>query len=199
MLAFIEGVVVAETALGVVLENQGLGYDILTTRQTREELEIGQTARLFVYEQIREDRHDLYGFLDQGSKQLFEFLRTVSGVGPKMALSLLSLDGLRELQLAIIEGDSKHLSSAAGVGPKLAERVSLELKDKLSKLHFDASGASQKSDKVDEAAAGLQFLGLSSDEAQSALEEIDASIGTEERIKQALKRHDRPPVKRQGS
>ena len=199
MLAFIEGVVVAETALGVVLENQGLGYDILTTHQTREELEIGQTAKLFVYEQIREDRHDLYGFLDQGSKQLFEFLRTVSGVGPKMALSLLSLGGLRELQLAIIEGDSKYISSAAGVGPKLAERISLELRDKLSKLHFDASGSSQKPAEVDEAAVGLQFLGLSSDEAQSALEEIDANIGTEERIKQALRRHGQPPVKRQGN
>ena len=177
MLAFIEGTIVVETALGVILENQGLGYDILTTRQTREELEVGQTVRLFIYEQIREDRHDLYGFLDQGSKQLFEFLRTVSGVGPKMALSLLSLGELRELQLAIIEGDSKRLSSAVGVGPKLAERVSLELKDKLGKLHFEAAGASQKPAEIDEAAAGLQFLGLSSDEARTALEDIDDDIG----------------------
>ena len=71
MLAFIEGQIAAETPLGVIMENRGLGYDILTTRQVREQLAVGQTAKLFIYEQIREDRYDLYGFLDIGSKQLF--------------------------------------------------------------------------------------------------------------------------------
>ncbi len=189
MLAFIEGQVVAETPQGVIMENRGLGYDILTTRQVREQLTPGQSVKLFIYEQIREDRYDLYGFLDIGSKQLFEFLRTVSGVGPKMALSLLSLGTLGVLQLAIVEGNTKYLSSASGVGPKLAERISLELKDKLAKLHLSDDGLSPQAAEVDEAVFGLQFLGLSLSEAQAALEDIDSSLSVEERIKQALRQN----------
>ena len=192
MLAFIEGQVVAATPWGVVLENRGLGYDVLTTRQVREQLEVGQTAKLFVYEQIREDCYDLYGFLDIGSKQLFEFLRSVSGVGPKVALSLLALGGLGDLQLAIIDSNIKYLSSAVGVGPKLAERISLELKDKLAKLSFDEGGLGPQSVGGDEAVVALQFLGLSSKEAATALDGVDESLPVEERIKRALRQNAGP-------
>ena len=116
-------------------------------------------------------------------------MRTVSGVGPKMALSLLSLGALSVLQLAIVEGNTKYLSSASGVGPKLAERISLELKDKLAKLYLSDDGLSLQAAEVDEAVFGLQFLGLSLSEAQAALGGIDSSLSVEERIKQALRQN----------
>lgn len=187
MLAFIEGRVATKTTAGLVLENAGLGYAIFTTVGDAGSLEIGQEAKLFIYEQIREDCHDLYGFLDEGSKQLFEFLRKVSGVGPKMALSLMDVGSLADLQLAIIEGDKKYLSSASGVGPRLAERVSLELKDKLKQLQIPSSGGSS-SQRDDEALAALQFLGLTLNQAKQALEGVDDTLTTEERIRQALRR-----------
>ena len=85
MLAFIEGQIIEKTPAGVVLENGGIGYSVFTTLRLQSQLATGQTVKLLICEQIREDCHDLYGFLETGSKQLFEFLRKVSGVGPKMA------------------------------------------------------------------------------------------------------------------
>ena len=140
MLAFIEGRVVEKTHAGIVLENNGIGYAIFTTLQTQSQLEVNQNLKLLIHEQIREDCHDLYGFLDEGSKQLFEFLRKVNGVGPKMALSLMEIGSLADLQLAIIESDKKYLSSASGVGQKLAQRISLELKDKLKQNRERSDG-----------------------------------------------------------
>lgn len=175
-----------KTPTGVVLDNNGMGYAVFTTLQTQSRLEIDQTAKLLIYEQIREDCHDLYGFLEAGSKQLFEFLRKVNGVGPKMALSLMEIGSLADLQLAIIESDKKYLSSAVGVGPKLAERISLELKDKLKQIERGQAGTVE-SEQEDEALAALQFLGLNLYQAKQALKDVDEKLETEERVKQALR------------
>ncbi len=186
MLAFIEGRVVEKTPLGIVLENNGIGYAVFTTLQTQSQLEINQTLKLLIHEQIREDCHDLYGFLDEGSKQLFEFLRKVNGVGPKMALSLMEIGSLADLQLAIIESDKKYLSSASGVGQKLAQRISLELKDKLKQIENAHTGV-MESEQEDEALVALQFLGLNLYQAKQALKDVDDKLETEERVKQALR------------
>lgn len=187
MLAFIEGRVAEKTGTGVVLENHGLGYLIFTTRHTQDKLNLNEEAKLLIYEQIREDCHHLYGFLDEGSRQLFEFLRTVNGVGPKMALSLMEIGSLSQLQIAIMEGDKKYLSSAVGVGQRLAERVCLELKDKLKTISIN--GRVEDFVKAeDEAVIGLQFLGLNLTQAKQALMDVDDSLPVEERIKQALRR-----------
>ena len=174
----------AKTPAGVILNNNGLGYAVSMTLRAQSRLEVGEKTKLFICEQIREDCHDLYGFADEGSKQLFEFLRKVNGVGPKMALSLMDIGDLAELQLAIIDGDKKYLSSASGVGPKLAERISLELKDKFAQIQPDdipAGGPDY------EALAALQFLGLSAQQAKQALSGVGADLETEERVKQALR------------
>lgn len=188
-MAFIEGELAAKTPTGVVLDNGGVGYAIFTTLRTQAQLETNQRVRLLVCEQIREDCHDLYGFLDEGSKQLFEFLRKVNGVGPKMALNLMDIGDLAELQLAIIDSDKKYLSSASGVGPKLAERISLELKDKLEQVITarPAGDADPGSSSDYEALAALQFLGLNTQQAKQALEGVDEALATEEKVKQALR------------
>ena len=177
----------AKTPTGVVLDNNGVGYAIFTTLRTQSQLETDQRVRLLVCEQIREDCHDLYGFLDEGSKQLFEFLRKVNGVGPKMALNLMDIGDLAELQLAIIDGDKKYLSSASGVGPKLAERISLELKDKLEQVVTARPATEPDTGSDYEALAALQFLGLNTQQAKQALEGVDETLATEEKVKQALR------------
>ena len=157
MIAFIKGCVVEKAIQGVIIEAYDIGYFIFITQQTQQELSIDQPVKLLIYEHLREDDHNLYGFLDQASKQLFEFLITVSGVGPKMALSIMNVGTSQDLTQAIINSDKKYLTSASGVGSRLAERIILELKDKLKPL-----GSSQKTlpKEDEEVLRALQSLGL---------------------------------------
>ncbi len=123
----------------VILDVRGVGYGLQVTTEDMGRLGSGQSAKLYVHEHIREQAHDLYGFVTLDTKQLFEQLLDVNGVGPKMALSILSIGTGSEVRLAIAGGDTKFIQQASGVGKRVAERIVVELKDKVGLEGIDLS------------------------------------------------------------
>jgi len=180
-----------------VVDIGGVGYACQTTLNTLSHLETGKKARLYTYCNVKEDAFDIYGFYDQSEKRCFEQLLSVSGVGPKAALSILSAATPETLAMAIISDDEKALTIAPGIGKKLAQRIMLELKDKVSKetaalkasgYSAPASGAGQPGSNQRDAAAALAVLGYSQGEISAALRSIDTSAMTvEEIIREVLK------------
>ena len=165
-----------------VIDCGGVGYACRTTTFTLSQIKKGDKAKLFTYLSVREDAMDLYGFASSEELKLFQQLISVSGVGPKAALSILSAGTPANLALAIITGDEKALTAAAGVGKKLAQRIILELKDKLTKGQtVSAAGESVAGpavtiipqNKLSEASAALAVLGYSQAEMNVALKGID--------------------------
>lgn len=182
-----------------VLDCGGVGYACKTTNQTLASLRKGEKAKLYTVLTVQESGIDLFGFSSEEEKNLFLLLTSVSGVGAKVALSILSTGAPSQLALAIITEDTKTLVAAPGVGKKLAQRIVLELKDKLAKSQTElvsasVSGSAGNSsvipeDKLSEAAAALQVLGYSLGEVNSALRGLDtSSLTVEEVIRQALRR-----------
>ncbi|MBR3083947.1 MAG: Holliday junction branch migration protein RuvA [Oscillospiraceae bacterium] len=178
-----------------VLDCGGVGFQLNTSANTLSRLKKGERARLYTYVHIREDVFEIYGFSGLNEKRLFEQLLGVSGVGPRAALSILSTGSPEALVLAIVSGDEKALTAAAGVGKKIAQRVILELKDKMAReterisfsgapVPVPASGGGKRRD----AAAALAVLGYSSAEIAGALKDIDLeAMSLEDAIKAALK------------
>jgi Holliday junction DNA helicase RuvA len=197
MFYYLEGVVaVIETNLTVV-DIGGAGYACHTTMNTISRLEIGKKARLYTYCNIREDAFDIYGFIDPGEKRFFEQLLAVSGIGPKAALSILSSGTPETLALAIVTGDEKALTLAPGIGKKIAQRVILELKDKIAKDTNLQAGAGMAPAapamgaagvKVSDASSALAVLGYSQSEIAQALRGMDTdNMSVEEIIRDVLK------------
>ena len=185
MLALIRGEVLRLTDHGVIVLAGGLGYDLQTTPATRGQLALGASVELVIYEHIREDCHQLYGFLESSAKELFELLLTVSGVGPRLALAVLEVGPETELRAAINASQVDYLIRASGLGRRLADRLILDLKDKVG----PAGGSDPQTLSpagLDEATAALIGLGLSLDEAQQALVGIDPGLPTASRVQQAL-------------
>lgn len=174
-----------------MLDVRGVGYGLQVTTEDMGRLSSGQPVKLYVYEHIREQAHDFYGFVTLDTKQLFEQLLDVSGVGPKMALNILSIGNGSEVRRAIAGGDTKFISQAQGVGKRVAERVVVELKDKvgLEGVDLSTTGMLQGEGLLmkDEAVEALVSLGYSPQDAVVALQGIEESLTTEERIKQALR------------
>jgi Holliday junction DNA helicase RuvA len=191
MIATLEGIVSEKLGDQVVINVSGVGYGVNVTLEEHGKLKVGQETKIYIYEHIRETAHDLYGFCNLETKQLFELLLDVNSVGPKMALAILSLGSGEEVRTAIAGGDTKFIQSANGVGKRVAERVVVELKDKVGLVGVDLSvsgrGTSDNLALKDEAVQGLVALGFTVYDAQSALTNIDAKLPTEERIKLALK------------
>ena len=179
-----------------VIDCCGVGYACRTTTYTLSTLKKGEKARLYTHLNVREDAMELYGFSTQEERNLFELLISVSGVGPKAALSILSASAPANLALSIITGDEKALTCAPGIGKKIAQRVILELKDKLAKgqTEFSAGGAVGApvavipDNKLSEAGAALAVLGYSQGEINVALKGADLEQPLEEVIRQALKK-----------
>jgi len=181
-----------------VMDCGGVGYACRTTSYTLSALQVGEKAKLFTHLNVREDAMELYGFGTQEELNLFRQLTSVTGVGPKAALSILSSSTPANLALSIITGDEKALTCAPGVGKKIAQRVILELKDKLAKGQtINAAGESYAGtgvtvipeNKASEAAAALAVLGYSQSEINMALKGIDMTdLTLEQVIKQALKK-----------
>lgn len=192
MIATLTGVVAEKTMDAVVLDVSGVGYGLLVTSEDYARLGAGDLIKMYVYEHIRETAHDLFGFLRLETKELFELLLGVNGVGPKMALSVLSTGNTGEVRQAIATGDLKFIQKATGVGKRVAERIVVELKDKvgLQGIDLGTTGLLQSDLTIsqDEAAEALMALGYSPQDAARALAHIDKSLPTEERIKQVLKR-----------
>ncbi len=190
MIATLEGVVSEKIGETVVLAIDGVGYGLLVTFEDFGALKVGGKVKLYVYESIRENSHDLFGFRTQESKKLFEKLLSVKGVGPKMALAILSVASINHVRQAIAGGDIKFISQAVGVGRKAAERVVVELKDKVGLAASDAATeflTTPAADPNDEALQGLVALGYSVQDAAEALKKVDKKLPPSERIKQALK------------
>ena len=194
MIYYVSGpVALLEPGLAVI-DCAGVGYGCRITAYTASKLKLRENARLYITESIREDAYDLYGFESREEQRCFELLTNVNGVGPKAALSILSSGGPQNFTLAVMTGNEKMLPAAPGVGKKIAQRIILELKDKLAKEQssFDVRGGSvtpiQSGGKVQEAASALAVLGYSSQEISAALKGVDTALPVEEIIRQTLKK-----------
>jgi Holliday junction DNA helicase RuvA len=189
MIATLKGKVAEKTLDMVVIECGGIGYGVFVPFEDFGVLEEGQEAKLYIYEHIRENTHDLFGFKNIQSKLLFEQLLSVNGVGPKMALSILSIANLQNVRQAIATGDVKFISQAVGVGKRVAERVVVDLKDKvgLTPTEDVIDFLTTTANPNDEALQALVALGFSVQDAAEALKKVDKKLPAEERIKQALK------------
>lgn len=198
MFYYLNGVVAEILPYLAVIDCQGIGYACKTTNYTLSQLKKGEKHRLYTYLNVGEDVFDLYGFATQTELNSFKMLIGVSGVGPKAALAILSSGTPDALALAIVTGDEKALTAAPGVGKKIAQRIILELKDKVSKEHSGGSidlssgkgvpAFSGTTSKAAEAAEALAVLGYSSQEISVALKGIDVErLSLEEIIRQSLK------------
>lgn len=177
-----------------VIDCGGVGYACATTNYTLAQLKRGEQAKLYTYLHVREEIFDLYGFSTQAELSSFKMLLGVSGVGPKAALAILSSGTPDQLALSIVTGDEKSLTGVPGIGKKIAQRIILELKDKLAKEQtgFDARMGTLSTipagGKTQEAASALAVLGYSSQEISAALKGVDAALPVEEMIRIALKK-----------
>lgn len=191
MIAILSGVVSEKLADVVVLDVAGVGYGLYVSAEDYGRLKSGEKTKLYVYEHIREQSHDLFGFLSPDTKALFEQLLDVTGVGPKMALSVLSIGSGQEMRQAIASGDVKFIQQANGVGKRVAERVVVELKDKvgLAGVDLESAGLLQGEQGLmkDDAVAALVALGYTAADAGQLLSKADRKLPTEERVKLALK------------
>ena len=198
MFYYVDGTVTVLRQGLAVIDCGGVGYACHASQNTIGKLKIGTRARLLTYLNVREGIFELYGFIDEEELSCFEMMIGVSGVGPKAALSILSVAPPDRLALSIITGDEKMLMQAPGIGKKIAQRIVLELRDKMSKEQLE--GASASSPVVAQAAAGsvnhtqeavaaLMVLGYTQAEALHAMEGLDAAgMEAEEIIRQCLKK-----------
>ena len=194
MIYYVSGpVTVLEPGLAVI-DCAGVGYGCRITAYTAGQLKLNQNARLYVTESIREDAHDLYGFISREEQRCYELLTSVHGVGPKAAMAILSAGGPQNFTLAVMTGDEKMLTAAQGVGKKIAQRIILELKDKVGggamELDFSTGPAAapvQTGNNAAMAHAALQELGYSPAEINAALKGVDPKASTEEMVRHALR------------
>ena len=189
MIATLEGKISQKLGDTVVIECGGIGYGVNVAFEDFGALNTDEKTKLYIYEHIRENAHDLFGFRSLETKFLFEQLLTVNGVGPRMAIAILSIANSTQVRKAIAAGDTKFIAQATGVGKRVAERVVVDLKDKVG-LMADENATdflSTTANPNDEALQALVALGYSVQDAASALKTIDATLPIEERIKLALK------------
>ena len=193
MLYYVSGTVsILEPGLAVI-DCGGVGYGCRVTAYTAAQLKLNQKARLYITESIREDAFDLYGFISREEQRCYELLTSVNGVGPKAAMAILS-SGPQNFTLAVMTVDEKLLTAAQGVGKKIAQRIILELKDKIggSNVELDFSSpavtaAPAQSNAAGLAHAALQELGYSPSEIATALKGVDPNATTEEMVRYALR------------
>lgn len=197
MFYYLSGTVAHIAPYLAVIDCGGVGYACRTTNTTLSALKKGEKGKLFTHLNVREDAMELYGFATQEELNLFQMLISVSGVGPKAALSILSSSSPANLALSIITGDEKALTCAPGVGKKIAQRVILELKDRLAKGQQLSMGEGYggtgitviPENKLSEASAALAVLGYSQSEINTALKGVDLeSLSLEEVIRAALRK-----------
>ena len=195
MLYYVSGpVTVLEPGLAVI-DCGGVGYGCRVTAYTAGQLKLNQNAKLYITESIREDAFDLYGFSSREEQRCYELLTSVNGVGPKAAMAILSAGGPQNFTLAVMTGDEKMLTAAQGIGKKIAQRIILELKDKIGgggmELDFSAGSAAatpaQQGSSAALAHAALQELGYSPAEISAALKGVDPNASTEEMVRHALR------------
>lgn len=197
MFYYVQGTVTHLAPNLAVIDCGGVGYACRTTTNTLSTLSRGKVHKLYTFLYVKEDIFELYGFATEGELNSFQMLLGVSGVGPKAALAILSYNSPEGLAMAIVSGNEKALTSAPGIGKKIAQRIILELKDKMAKGQLTIGGMESfagsstfiPEDKTSEASAALAVLGYSQQEIMLALKGIDLeSLTLEEIIKQCLKK-----------
>ena len=194
MLYYVSGpVTVLEPGLAVI-DCGGVGYGCRVTAYTAAQLKLNTPTKLYITESIKEDAYDLYGFATREEQRCYELLTAVNGVGPKAALAILSSGGPQNFTLAVMTGDEKMLTTAQGVGKKIAQRIILELKDKIGGSHMEldfsggpAAAPVQQNSNIGLATAALQELGYSPAEISVALKGADPNASTEDLIRHALR------------
>jgi Holliday junction DNA helicase RuvA len=190
MIAHVEGVVTEKLVSSVIVDVHGVGYEVNVAAGDYEHALLHESVKFYTYHHIREQSQDLFGFSTLAAKKLFELLITVQGVGPKAAQSILSLGDSELVRNAIANSDSAFVAKASGVGKRIAERVVVDLSDKVGlPLQYDTSnrGVSQPIAHVDEALEALMALGYNLADATRALEGVPTDLSTADRVTQALK------------
>ena len=189
MIAHVVGTVAEKVGNSVIVDVNGVGYEIQTALSDYEAAALKESVKFYTYHHIREQSQELFGFSSLAAKKLFEMLITVQGVGPKAALAILSLGQSEQVRNAIANGDSAFIAKASGVGKKTAERVVVDLADKVGvPTYYETGPAVQTELNVnDEALEALMALGYTLADATKALEGVDQKLPTNQRVTQALK------------
>lgn len=180
MIAYLKGVILEKGLTYIILENSGMGYKVFVTPEILE-AKIGDTVALYTYHKVSEDGQALFGLPDFATLQFFELLITVSGVGPKVALSILSSARADAVRQAIANQDAAVFTRISGIGSKTAERIIVDLKNKVGSL--EAGGAAVSGDVYD----ALIALGYNSREVREALKKTDAALPQQSQLREALK------------
>lgn len=201
MIAYVAGKLAEKTTDSVIIDVQGLGYRVLIPTSTYQALpETGKQVKLHTYQHVREDKLSLFGFASDAERRVFEVMLGVSGVGPKLALSALSAMTPAELRDHVVEGDTSRLKEISGVGRKTADRLIVELRDRLADLDiFDGTapvsgGSEARSAARSDALAALESLGLSRADAERAIRKVlrdNAGIQSADKLVRLALREDR--------
>lgn len=190
MIAHVSGTVAEKFNSSVIVDVQGVGYEVSVALGDYERALLNEEVKFYTHHHIREQSQELYGFTSLAAKKLFEMLITVQGVGPKAALAILSLGDSETVRNAIANGDSAFITKASGVGKRIAERVVVDLTDKVGlaiRSDVNPAGLSHEISHADEALEALMALGYSLNDATRALEGVPMDISTADRVTQALK------------
>lgn len=189
MLAHVSGTVAEKFGSSVIVDVHGVGYEIAVPRGDYDQVTLDETVKFYTYHHIREQSEELFGFSSLAAKKLFELLITVQGVGPKAALAILSLGTAEQVRNAIANSDSVFITKAVGVGKRTAERVVVDLADKVGlPTKYQQTQVTQEERKTsDEALEALMALGFTLAEATKALEGVDPTLPTAKRVTEALK------------
>jgi Holliday junction DNA helicase RuvA len=187
MIAHVSGEVVEKFDSLLIVDVGGLGYEVLVANGDYDAAALHDQIKLYTHDHLRENAHDLFGFTSLSAKKLFELLISVSGVGPRMALNILSLGAAEQVKSSIASGDAAYVQQAAGVGKRIAERVTNELCDKVGASSAQIFGASATLTGGDDALDALVALGYTLQHATMALGKVGNDLNIQDRIKQALK------------
>jgi Holliday junction DNA helicase RuvA len=190
MIAHVSGIVVEKFNSSVIVDVHGVGYEVAVALGDFEHALLNETVKFHTYHHIREQSQELFGFTSLAAKKLFEMLITIQGVGPKAALSILSLGDSETVRNAIANADSAFITKASGVGKRIAERVVVDLTDKVGlaiRTDVTNTGISHEINHADEALEALMALGYTLNDATRALEGVPMDLSTADRVTQALR------------
>ena len=194
MISYLEGRVKYINQKNIcVLTSSGVGYEVQMDKNQIDKLELDQDIQLHIYTNVKEDALDLYGFIERSEKIMFEQLTSISGIGPKSAMQILTLSGAQVLYENVVKNNVAYLTQISGIGKKIAEKIVLELKDKLPKISFEFGGMSSENNNVNmsenmDVFEALKSMGYTPKEAKDAIAGItDNTMTLEQKIKFALK------------
>ena len=191
MIAHLQGTIAEKFANSVIIDVHGVGYEVALTAPDFDKLYLNDEVKLYTYHHVREQSEELFGFTSLEGKKIFELLITVQSIGPKNAMSVLSLASYEEVRNAIANADAAYLTKANGVGKKAAERIIVDLREKVGLPTYYGRKSDPETQTIaanDEALEALMALGFQLADATKALEGVDQSLSVEERIREALKK-----------